>query len=285
MTRHRWLPVAACGPARNAAVLVMAHLALSANAHDTWFAIRAANLPGTVVMALGTGNQFPVQEFAIDAGHLQERGCRQAGVSIALKAIAKAPASLLLSATTTGAAPATCWSQLIPFEIELAPDKVDLYLDEIKASTALRERWAAMQARGLPWRERYVKSARVEIAASVDGTAPALPATPAPMTMDVLLTSGLQRSRTGDPLAIQVLRDGVPLPGFSIELRGTVPGTARWFRTDAQGRVSTRAPPPGRWVWRGTDLRPSASDPDTWDSCFVTLAFEVHAAAAVSTLK
>lgn len=142
-----------------------------------------------------------------------------------------------------------------------------------------------MQARGLRWRERYVKSARVEIAASADGMAPALQATPAPMTMDVLLLSGLQRVRAGEPLVIQVLRDGIPLPDFSIELRGVTPGQAQWFKTDARGRASTSAPSSGKYIWRGTDLRLSATDPEVWDSRFVTLAFEVHAAASVPPLK
>jgi hypothetical protein len=80
------------------------------------------------------------------------------------------------------------------------------------------------------------------------------------MTMNVLLLSGLHRLRTGEPLVIQVLRDGVPLPYFPIELLGAAPGQAHWFKTDAQGRTSTRAPSPGQWVWRGTDLR--LSEPD-----------------------
>jgi hypothetical protein len=103
--------------------------------------------------------------------------------------------------------------------------------------------------------------------------------------MDVLLLSGLQRVRPGEPLDIQVLRDGLALPDFPIELRGMAPGLAQWFKTDAQGRVSTRAPSAGKWLWRGTDLRVSASDPEVWDSRFVTLAFEVHAPAVVSSLE
>ncbi len=31
----------------------------------------------------------------------------------------------------------------------------------------------------------------------------------------------------------------------------------------------------GRWLLRGTDVRPSTQNPDRWESRFVTLAFEV----------
>jgi hypothetical protein len=36
-----------------------------------------------------------------------------------------------------------------------------------------------------------------------------------------------------------------------------------------------QAPLPGRWLLRGTELRLSQERPDTWDSRFVTLAFDV----------
>lgn len=285
MTQNGLLLFATVKSARIVAALVLAAFTSSANAHDTWFEIRAATMPGTLIMSLGTGNLFPVQEFPVDAGHLREHGCRQSGQAMALKAFTKASASLLLSARPASASSVTCWSELNPFEIELEPDKISIYFDEIKATPLLRERWASMQARGLRWRERYVKSARVEIAASADGMNPPLRATPAPMTMDVLLLSGLQRVRTGEPLVIQVLRDGIPLPDFSIELRGVTTAQAQWFKTDAQGRASTRAPSSGKYLWRGTDLRLSAANPEVWDSRFVTLAFEVYAAASVTSLK
>jgi hypothetical protein len=41
--------------------------------------------------------------------------------------------------------------------------------------------------------------------------------------------------------------------------------------------VRIPAPLPGRWVLRGTDLRTSEREPDSWESRFVTLAFEIAA--------
>jgi len=35
------------------------------------------------------------------------------------------------------------------------------------------------------------------------------------------------------------------------------------------------APLAGRWVLRGTELRLSETEPDVWESRFVTLAFEI----------
>ena len=268
--RRRWT--------RAALTALLAAAATAAGAHDTWFAVRGASLPGNAVLALGTGNQFPVQESTVAAEHLQAQGCRQGGRELPLVAVGNSKAALLLRAQPTTAQPLSCWAQLVPFEIEIEADKVALYLDEINASPALRQTWAALQARGVPWKERYVKNARIEIAGlpgTSAGTAAAAAAVP--LGVDVLLHSGLQPLRAGDTLVFQVLRDGAPLANFAVELRGESPGQARWLRTDREGRAKATVPGPGNWVLRGTDLRLSANDPTLWESRFVTLAFRVSA--------
>jgi hypothetical protein len=74
-----------------------------------------------------------------------------------------------------------------------------------------------------------------------------------------------------------VLRDGRPLPDFAVELRGDKLPIGIWRKTNAEGQVQIPAPLPGRWVLRGTDLRLSERESDTWESRFVTLAFEIAA--------
>lgn len=95
------------------------------------------------------------------------------------------------------------------------------------------------------------------------------------MGMDVILDSGLQQVRAGDPLVFQVLRDGAPLAGLAVELRGERPSDSHWQTTDVDGRVRFRAPGRGRWLLRATDLRLSTVRADMWESRFVTLAIEV----------
>jgi hypothetical protein len=260
-----------------AQVLVLSLAAGTATAHDTWFATLPAmpGRPGAALLALGTGNQYPRQESGIDAHYLVSRGCRAAGpqaaraAPLALKALRNTPTSLVLQAPNQAA---TCWAQLTPFEVELAPDKVPVYLQDIQATQAIRETWAAMQARGLSWRERYVKHARIEL-----GT-PSM--APVAMDLDVALDTAGQPVRVGVPFSALALRDGQPLAGLALELRSEDSPLGIWRRTDAQGRITVAAPLPGRWVLRGVDLRVSATDPDRWDSRFVTLAFDVAPATA-----
>ncbi len=276
------------------AALLLALLTGLASAHDTWFEAKTQKRSGRIVMALGTGNQFPVLEFPLALAALHSSGCRQGAQPMVLKGMTATPKFTLMQTEAkaigsisgisgiSGPAEAiSCWAQSVPFDIEIPADKVALYFDEINPPQATRDRWAALQARGLPWLERYVKHARIEFSspAPLAGATPAqASAAPSGMGMDLLIQSGLQPLRSGDALVFQVLRDAAPLADFAVELRGvsTVPGQERWLRTDAQGMVRTTAPAAGRWLLRGTDLRPAAARPDQWDSRFITLAFDVY---------
>jgi hypothetical protein len=145
---------------------VFAAASPGASAHDTWFARLPAAAGAMPELALGTGNRYPKQEFAVAAEYLARQGCRSAAdaPAVALQPLGLTDTALRLRAPTS-AAGSSCWAQLQPFEIELAPALVALYLDEVRASPALRAQWAQLQARGLPWRERYTKHARVLLGA------------------------------------------------------------------------------------------------------------------------
>lgn len=240
-------------------------LAGSASAHDTWFAPQA---DGT--LALGTGNRFPVTELAVDDKYFAKRGCLAAdGTPLPLEKLRFTEKTTLLRAK---AGAASCFVQLEPFEFDLPPDKIELYFKEIRPSAAVLAAWADLKARGLPFHERYTKSARIELG---DAARPQ----PIGTAMDVLRQAPAGALRVGDDATFQVLRDGQPLPDFAVELVNerspNLAGAGLWHRTDAQGRITAKLPLPGRWLLRGTDLRLSASDATKWESQFITYAFDV----------
>jgi hypothetical protein len=255
-------------PLARALAASLAACALAVQAHDTWFQPLSAEAG---LLALGTGTRYPVQDSGVGAEYLARQGCRTEGPgrqgTVALQPLRNDPKALVLRAPP-GAT--TCWAQLTPFEIELPPATVEVYFRDIQPPPAVREAWAALHAQGLPWRERYTKHARIELGA------PQAAATP--MDMDLRLADG-PPLRVGATLVAQALRDGQPLPGLALELRSEDSPLGIWRRTDEQGRVRIPLPLPGRWVLRGTDLRLSANDATRWESRFVTLAFEVGAAA------
>jgi hypothetical protein len=233
-------------------------------AHDTWFQPLPA-APGARLLALGTGNRYPVQETGVGEQFLARQGCRDEGRTAAMQALRNDSHALVLKA---GPAAQSCWAQLVPLEIELPASKVAVYLREIQASAEVRRAWARLQEQGLPWKETYTKHARIDFAPASG--------TPSPMAMDIVWEPAADGS-----LSFRVMRDGAPLAGLAMELQSDAATLGIWRRSDADGRIRIQALPAGHWVLRGTDLRPAANDARRWDSRFVTLAFEVPAAGGM----
>jgi hypothetical protein len=240
----------------------------AAGAHDTWFAPLASTNPNEQLFALGTGNRFPVFELAVDRQYFARRGCRSGdGATPAFEPLRYTDTTTVLRAASGERATLTCWVQLDPFEFELPADKIEVYFKEIRPGAAALAAWANLRARGLPFIERYTKSARIDgghAAPRPTGTA-----------MDVLREAPSGPLAVGSEATFQVLREGRPLADFNVELINERSPLGLWHRTDTEGRLRARLPLPGRWLLRGTDLRLSASDPTRWESQFVTYAFEV----------
>jgi Domain of unknown function (DUF4198) len=236
----------------------------SAQAHDTWFAPQPDGM-----LALTTGNRFPVGEQGVDVKFVVKSGCRAAdGKPVALAQQHRYTDKATLLRLAGSAAPQTCFLQLQPFEFELPADKIEVYFKEIRPSASVLAAWAGLKARGLPFLEKYTKSARIDFGAV---TMP----TPTGTTMDVLRESPAGALQVGGEARFQVLREGRPLADFNVELINERSPVGLWHRTDAQGRITARLPLPGRWLLRGTDLRLSAADATRWESQFITYAFEV----------
>jgi hypothetical protein len=252
------------------AAILLVLAAARAIAHDTWFQVLSVQ-PGAAVLSLGTGTRFPRFQFPVPAQQLDVSGCRDGeDRPTRLTPVRGTAETLLLHAAGTQRAvlALTCWAQLQPSEIELAPDIVKVYLDEIHATDAVRQAWAERQARGVAWKERYVKHARVEVG---DGPPTAVPTG---MDMDVQLEGARRSPRAGEPMAFRVSRRGRPLVGQPMELVDEQQQSGGWAVTDGEGRVHFTAPQAGRWVLRGTALRPAEGD--SWESGFVTLAFQTR---------
>jgi hypothetical protein len=237
----------------------------AARAHDTWFAPNGA---GSVTSpSLGTGNRFPVMELAVDDKYFAKRGCIAADG--ARRALDKQRFADTATHLRTAPGAAACFVQLDAFDVELADDKIALYFKEIRPPQPVVEAWQQMRVRGLPFKERYVKSARIELDAAAAtrrvGT-----------VMDTVRLAPAGVPTVGSEAEFQVLRDDQPLADFNVELVNERSPIGLWHRTDAQGRIRAKLPLPGRWVLRGTDLRVAAGDATRFESWFVTYAFEVR---------
>lgn len=237
-------------------------------AHDSWFQpVVAAHATGRAPqqLLLGTGQHYPQMETAVAPEYLARQGCRVAPARAREYTAARplqprgyAGSHALRLQMPAGAH--TCWAQLLPLDVELAPELVDKYLHDIRAPAATWEAWQTQRQQGLPWRERYVKHARIDLAASPQGAATV------PLDMDLVLRPARR---------LQVLRDGVPLADQAVELLGERMPVGLWRRSAADGLLDLGSLPPGRWLARAVDLRPQPGAPGHWASRFVTLAFVV----------
>lgn len=250
----------------------------TAQAHDSWLS------PGRdgQLLELATGNRYPLQEFGPVGGSVAQAGCSD-GMSqgFALRAVQEHARRLDMAPDVddgaTPQSPMTCWAELRAADIELAPRLVQVYLAEIRAPSATRAVWAGLQQRGVPWRESYRKFARIELASDSRLPADRLGAARRPVGMALeIVVLGREPIAVGEPIAFQVLRDGRPLAGFPVELVSERNPLGVWRETDSQGVLRHRLPFGGRWLLRGTDLRPSATISDRWESRFVTLALEAR---------
>lgn len=278
------------GPQRRAhrslCAAALALLAGAAPAHDTWFEVDAAR--GSPVLLLGTGERFPVQQSRIEFTQLARHGCaardERAGpkgepgrpLSAIGGPMGRLPQALALrlpasAVRTPDAEPTRCWASLVPFDVELQPAQVQAYLDEIAAPVPVREAWAREQAAGRPWRERFVKHARLDLGAPSS--------VPIGLALEAVVLNG-STPRAREPVALQLLHQGRPLRDHPVELVNERSARGLWQRTDATGRLTVALPLHGRWLLRSTLLRPPQAPGDRWESDFVTLIFGVEAADA-----
>jgi len=240
----------------------------AAAAHDTWFQPMPAGR-GEVMLSLGTGTRFPAYELAVDTQYFARSGCRVgSGGTRPIGAARYFDDHTLLRVPATDAAALTCWVQLDAFDIELPPDKIEIYFNEIRPGAEVQKAWAVLAARGIPFREHYVKSARV------DG--PESPPLPTGNAMDVLRTAPAGALRAGGEATFRMLREGRPLADFPVQLIHAVSRFSLWVRTDAQGELRVRFALPGTWLLRGTDLHLSPTDPERFASQFIAYTFDVQ---------
>lgn len=245
--------------------------------HDTWiipdkFHVR----PGeNLIVDLTSGMAFP----ALDVGPKRERVqavmCRLAGRTFELKDFEEGAKSLRIKAVFADSGVAALWVKSASKEIELKPDQVQEYLNEIDAPATVRQQWtAANEPRR--WRESYRKHSKTFVCIG-DNKVDNSWREPVGMFLEIVPEKDPTALRAGDDFPVRVLKDGKPLADFSlgIEAGGEAKGAIQ--KTDAAGRAIFRLNRAGPWLVRGTDLRKSTGQNVDWESDFTTLTIQVSA--------
>ncbi len=244
-----------------------------ATAHDTWLLPSRFSVPrGTkVAFDLTSGMGFPTLDTAIKPERIDRAMCRLGGRAVALDGWTTAPKALHGATDFDAEGVAAVWCDLKPRSLELTPKQVAEYLDEIGAPAEVRNTWKMTQ-HPRRWRESYVKHAKTFVRVGApDGSW----AEPVGMALEIVPEKDPTSLRPGDAFPVRVLEYGAPLADFAVGIVRAGQHHGRIARTDAAGRVVFTLDRAGKWMLRGTRLRPATQPDLDWESDFTTLTLEV----------
>lgn len=250
--------------------------AVPAFAHDTWLLPeRFATEPGVVAFEMTSGMDFPQADTPIAPGRVVRAAFRVGEATGSITDLTGTEHALRLAASLSTPGVAAVCVDLAPKVIDLKPDEVEEYLDEIGARELVRQRWLATEGRR--WREEYTKHAKTFV--RVGGATDRSWSEPVGMFLEIVPRSDPTALAAGDTLTVRVLRDGSTVSNLMLVLHhgdGDGDGGGRQTqRTDAGGEATFTLHAPGRWLLAGTWLRAAPGPDIDWESHFTTLTLEV----------
>lgn len=273
------LPIAFRRPVRvaGAALLAMAAacLAAPAAAHDSW--LRPADVQRAddlLVLDLSGGARYPKSEWPTPAARLANSGCADNQGVRPLVPREELATALELRARVDRSIALTCWVELKPQDIAIETALVPTYFDDIRAPAPVRQAWAGLSARGIPWKEVYRKFVRIELPQSAGGDLAQL-RRPLNVALELLPVGGapLRRGVEAEYVALAL---GKPVAGLAVEFVSHRSPVGVWRQSDANGRFRFAAPFPGEWLLRSTALEPPQAPDQPWRSRFATLTVSVQ---------
>ncbi len=255
------------------AFLIVAILLNVASAHDTWLLPNRFEVAPNerVTLDLTSGMAFPENETGPKRERVESAKARLAGRTYDIPDIAPAAKSLVFTATLPEAGVAALWVQLPPKSIELKPEQVSEYLEEVDAPDAVQKQWREMKPPR--WREFYTKHQKTFVRVGNAETDSSW-AEPVGTALEIVPEQDPTAVREGEDFAVRVLKNGKPYADFALNALAAGEKKGETRRTDANGRIVFRLHKATTWLLRGTDLRKSTRDDADWESDFVTLTFQ-----------
>ncbi len=243
--------------------------------HDTWLLPdRFQVSPGQrVTLDLTSGMAFPELETGPKRERVESAQCRLAGRTFDISDISAGPKSLRFKTEVHDSGVASFWVKLPPKSIELKPDQVEEYLEEIDAPSPIRKAWTEMEPKR--WRELYSKHQKTFVRVGEAPPADRSWTEPAGIALEIVPEKDPTALREGDEFPVRVLKNGAPFAGFALNAvaGGATKGETR--TTDAAGRAVFKLDKAGPWLLRGTDVRKLEKPEADWESDFTTLTVEV----------
>ena len=243
--------------------------------HDTWLIPERFHLAPseTARLDLTSGMAFPALEVGPKRERIQAILCRLGGRTFELNEFEPAGKSLRIKGVLSDSGVAVFWVKSSPKEIELKPEQVQEYLEEIDAPATVRRQWAEAKT-PKHWRESYSKHSKTFVRVG-DANADNSWHDPVGMFLEIVPEKDPTALRAGDEFPVRVLKDGKPLGDFSLGMAAEGDAKGSIQKTDADGKATFRLDKGGRCLLRGTELRKSTKKDIDWESDFTTLTIEV----------
>ncbi|MEO5721064.1 MAG: DUF4198 domain-containing protein, partial [Chthoniobacterales bacterium] len=188
----------------------------SAQAHDTWLIPERFNAApkSSVRLDLTSGMAFPALETGPKKARVQSANCRLAGETFKINAITEGPKSLRFATEVAQPGVATFWVEFPPKEVELKPEQVHEYLEEIGAPPALLEEWAQMKPQR--WREAYSKHQKTFVRVGAPPAEDRSWKEPVGGALEIVPAQDPTTAKAGAEFAVHVLKNGKPFPDFPL---------------------------------------------------------------------
>ena len=257
---------------RRAIVLLPFFVSAIAFGHDTWIAPDrfTAKRGATITLHMTSGMEYPKLDHAIKPDRVARAVVIANGRRTSLTPFSSGHSlDFRMRLRTTGGHVIAV--DLSPKEIELKPEQVAEYLDEIGAGAALRDEWKNMPE-PKRWREVYTKHAKTFVRI---GNADEAWRDAAGSTLEIVPLADPTSLRAGDTLTLQLLEDGKPLANFSVGVAHESDPKGTLQTTDGAGQTAVRLEKSGRYLLRATHVRRANRGDADWVSDFTTMTFTV----------
>lgn len=246
----------------------------TALAHDTWIMCDPSVVPSgrTVSVRITSGEKFPTLDTAPDPERVAKAEWRIGDKSGTIDTFTKDASSLVASGRVSTDGVAVVAVELKPKEIELTPDQVTEYFDEIGAPAAVRKAYEDDGA-SAGFHETYTKHAKTYVKIGSGGDAGGALG-PVGFSIDFLPDSDPTALKVGDTFAIKVIRGGDELESSPIRVVCGATGQATLPRTNKTGMIVVDITSPGWWLVSTTQIRHKGAG--VWESDFTTMTFYVE---------
>jgi uncharacterized GH25 family protein len=240
-------------------------------AHDTWLLPRTPRVTADkpARFDLTSGMAFPQRESPIKPERVASGGWRVGAARGGFDQSEAADSSLVVQVTPTDEGTAVVFLSLGPRDIDLEPDEVEHYLEEIGAPDALRRDW---EQSGMPFHETYTKHAKTFVRVGAGGE-DATCLRPVGLAIEFVPQRDPTALAVGDSLVVKAVKRGNEMESFAVGIACGATGESQMLRTNKAGFVAFSITSGGWWMVRGTELRRKSDG--TFESDFSTLTFFV----------